>query len=156
MHIRGDSEVVRNLNFQISLLQSGTRWINPNLFARSPPPPPLLTSCAELKLLHEKSCLQPRCEYLYAHCQHCGVCKGGRESASEEERWREYAWILDTTGELSSAHSTHRAEGTSTVRRQLFTYSPSPAIGFRREWSSLPPESTSLRWRASKRSASAR
>lgn len=33
---------------------------------------------------------------------------------------------LDTTGKLPSAHSTHRAEGTSTARSQHFTYSPVP------------------------------
>lgn len=79
LHMCGNSKVVINLNFQISLLQSSTHWICPNLCARSPPPPPLLTSCNELKLLHEKSCSQPHyCEYLYAYCQECGVCKGGR------------------------------------------------------------------------------
>lgn len=71
-------------------------------------------------------------------------CAKRRESESEE-RWRGIQLDLDTTGKLPSAHSTHRKEGISTVCSQHFTYSPSPAIGFRREWSSLPPESTSLR-----------
>lgn len=31
----------------------------------------------------------------------------------------------DTTGKLPSAHSTHRADGTSTVRSQQYIYSPS-------------------------------
>lgn len=80
-------------------------------------PPPLLTSCTELELLREESCSQPHhCEYLYAHSQHRGVC-GGRESERASEEREEVEGIqldLDTTGKLPSAHSTHRAEGTST------------------------------------------
>ena len=146
------------IHSQISLLQPSTHGINPNLCARSPPPPPLLTSCTELKPLHEKSCSQPhRCEYLYARCQDCGVCKeGGRESEREEERWREYSWIWI---QLENYQARTARTERKAHRRRVTNISPGPrppAIGSSREWSSPPPESTSLRWRASKRSASAR
>lgn len=131
MHMCCDCNVVIYLNFHISLMQSSTHGINPNLCERSPPPPPLLTSCTELELLHEKSCSQPHyCEYLYAHCQDCakeGESGGrARERASEresEERWREYSliWIQLENYQARTARTERKAH-----RRCVANISPTP------------------------------
>lgn len=93
-------------------------------------PSPVLTSPNELELLHEKRCSQPHyCDYLYARCQECGACKGGRHRERESERARRRGG--GNTAGFGYDRETRRRpartepRGTSTERSRRFTYSPS-------------------------------